>query len=207
MDDVLVSRKLLKRAVAILTSQGFSVWSDLAEDLRSALDEQDMTLDERMKSAGMFSIEEMMAGPPIDSIIRHSGVCDMASYGEWLDIEYRSFTRMQARMELDGKEDDELYEWVLAHAAVFRAARVNFKAALAGEVVALRENGRLHQRLREEQAYVSELAGENTELERQLTALRQPVADEREAFEEWCWTHDHFTDGKGVPLGWLPFHE
>jgi len=21
----------------------------------------------------------------------------------------------------------------------------------------------------------------------------------------WCWTHDHFTDGKGKPIGWLPF--
>lgn len=20
----------------------------------------------------------------------------------------------------------------------------------------------------------------------------------------WCWEHDHFTDGKGVPIGWLP---
>jgi hypothetical protein len=24
-------------------------------------------------------------------------------------------------------------------------------------------------------------------------------------FVGWCWTHDHFTDGKGKPVGWLPF--
>ncbi|NVZ61220.1 hypothetical protein HX867_03920 [Pseudomonas gingeri] len=23
-------------------------------------------------------------------------------------------------------------------------------------------------------------------------------------FAGWCWTHDHFTEGKGTPLGWLP---
>lgn len=24
-------------------------------------------------------------------------------------------------------------------------------------------------------------------------------------FVGWRWTHDHFTDGKGKPIGWLPF--
>lgn len=23
-------------------------------------------------------------------------------------------------------------------------------------------------------------------------------------FAGWCWTHDHFTEGKGKPVGWLP---
>lgn len=23
----------------------------------------------------------------------------------------------------------------------------------------------------------------------------------------WCWSHDHFTEGKGVPVGWLPMLE
>lgn len=23
-------------------------------------------------------------------------------------------------------------------------------------------------------------------------------------FAGWCWTHDHFTEGKGMPVGWLP---
>ena len=23
-------------------------------------------------------------------------------------------------------------------------------------------------------------------------------------FVGWCWTHDHFTDGKGTVVGWLP---
>ena len=23
-------------------------------------------------------------------------------------------------------------------------------------------------------------------------------------FAGWCWTHDHFTEGRGKPVGWLP---
>ncbi len=23
-------------------------------------------------------------------------------------------------------------------------------------------------------------------------------------FAGWCWTHDHFTEGQGMPIGWLP---
>lgn len=23
-------------------------------------------------------------------------------------------------------------------------------------------------------------------------------------FAGWCWTHDHFNEGKGTPVGWLP---
>lgn len=26
-------------------------------------------------------------------------------------------------------------------------------------------------------------------------------------FAGWCWSHDHFTEGKGTPIGWLPFHQ
>lgn len=26
-------------------------------------------------------------------------------------------------------------------------------------------------------------------------------------FAGWCWSHDHFTEGKGVPVGWLPMLE
>ena len=29
--------------------------------------------------------------------------------------------------------------------------------------------------------------------------------EDRWQFAGWCWTHDCYTQGKGVPLGWLPF--
>lgn len=24
-------------------------------------------------------------------------------------------------------------------------------------------------------------------------------------FAGWCWTHDHFSQGSGTPVGWLPW--
>lgn len=29
--------------------------------------------------------------------------------------------------------------------------------------------------------------------------------EDRWQFAGWCWSHDHFVEGKGVPVGWLPF--
>lgn len=26
-------------------------------------------------------------------------------------------------------------------------------------------------------------------------------------FAGWCWSHDHYTQGAGKVVGWLPFHE
>jgi hypothetical protein len=26
-------------------------------------------------------------------------------------------------------------------------------------------------------------------------------------FAGWCWSHDHFTEGKGTPVGWLPMFD
>lgn len=28
--------------------------------------------------------------------------------------------------------------------------------------------------------------------------------EDRWQFAGWCWSHDHFVEGKGVPVGWLP---
>ncbi|MCG6541719.1 hypothetical protein MCB86_16725 [Pseudomonas sp. KSR10] len=28
--------------------------------------------------------------------------------------------------------------------------------------------------------------------------------EDRWQFAGWCWSHDHFTEGKGTPVGWLP---
>ena len=31
-----------------------------------------------------------------------------------------------------------------------------------------------------------------------------PDDDDNWQFAGWCWDHDHFTEGKGTPVGWLP---
>lgn len=90
------------------------------------------TLAERMKAAGMMTVDELIAGAPLDAFHRHAGVNSLETFGQWLEMRRREYASMQARRTLDKREDDELYEWVLAHAGVFGEAHINFKAAMAG---------------------------------------------------------------------------
>lgn len=90
---------------------------------------QEETLADRMRAAGMLTIDEMMNKTPLDGFIRHAGVHDLDSYGQWLDMKCRDFLTMQAKRELNKDPEDDMYEWVIAHAAAFQEARINFNAA------------------------------------------------------------------------------
>lgn len=96
--------------------------------LSTALD-SDATLDERMVAAGMYSVAQVLAGKPLDAFIRHAGVSDLRTYEQWLDMKRAGFVKLQARLELAGREHDELYEWVMSHAAAFSEVAINFRAA------------------------------------------------------------------------------
>lgn len=89
----------------------------------------DADLDTRMKAAGMFSAAQMLAGTPIDAFRKHAQVKDLDTFGQWLDLKCLEYVKMQARFELEKRRDDELYDWAVAHCAVFLETRVNFKAA------------------------------------------------------------------------------
>lgn len=89
----------------------------------------DTNLDARMREAGMTPLSEMLASIPLARWLTHTGVNDMKSFEAWLCMRREEMLRMQATMELDKREDDELYEWVIAHAAVFTEVLCNFRAA------------------------------------------------------------------------------
>ena len=92
-----------------------------------------MSLDERMRAAGMMPLSEMLEKSPLGKFSAHAGVTDLASFEEWLQMQRKEFLRMQAEMTLDNKEDDELYEWVIAHNAVLGAVIANFRQATGRE--------------------------------------------------------------------------
>lgn len=97
-----------------------------------ALD-SDASLDARMQAAGMFSVTQILAGKPIDAFIRHAGVSDLRTFDQWLGMKRAEFVKLQARFELAKREDDELYEWVMSHAATFSEVMINFKSAYRQE--------------------------------------------------------------------------
>jgi len=87
------------------------------------------SLDERMIEAGMIPVSEILKGRPIDKFMHHTGVVDIDTFGQWLEMRYSEMLRMQARMKLEGREEDELYEWVMSHCASLGEVRVNFREA------------------------------------------------------------------------------
>lgn len=90
------------------------------------------TLDERMKAAGMFSVDEMMGVTPLTRWKVQVGMTDLDAFGEWLDRKASEYLRMKAAYDLGDKDEkDDLYEWVLAHAGAFSSIRENFRAAIA----------------------------------------------------------------------------
>jgi hypothetical protein len=89
----------------------------------------DANLDLRMREAGMTPLSEMLASIPLGKWLTHTSVKDMKSFEAWICMRREEMLRMQVRMELDNRKDDELYEWVIAHAAVFTEVLCNFRAA------------------------------------------------------------------------------
>lgn len=120
-----------------ITKAGHETIDDLAaerDELKAKLMHQEVeagTLAERMKAAGMMTVNELLAGAPLDAFHRHAGVNSLETFGQWLEMRRREYVTMQASRTLDKREDDDLYEWVLAHAGVFGEVHVNFKAAMA----------------------------------------------------------------------------
>lgn len=88
-------------------------------------------LEIRMINAGMMPLSEMMAGTPLDQLKANSGVVDLSTFSTWLSMRHEEMLRLRIRLELDEKQDDELYEWAIAHTAVLGEVMANFRAATA----------------------------------------------------------------------------
>lgn len=90
----------------------------------------DSDLDARMLAAGMMPVSKMLESSALNKFFAHAGVTDLESFEQWIQMQRKEFISMQARMTLDGKEEeDDLYEWVVAHNAVLGAVMANFRQA------------------------------------------------------------------------------
>lgn len=88
-----------------------------------------MGLNERMKEAGMMPVAEMLERSSLGRFSAHAGVTDLESFEQWIQQQRKEFLQMQARMTLDGEEENELFEWVVPHNAVLGAVMANFRQA------------------------------------------------------------------------------
>lgn len=89
-----------------------------------------LDLAERMKAAGMQTVDQMVAGLTANPLLLQKEVVDLESFEAWLEMEYRRFVGMQAERQLQKQDDDEMFEWILAHAAVYGDVLANFRQAM-----------------------------------------------------------------------------
>jgi hypothetical protein len=91
-------------------------------------DSEIIELDKKMIAVGMIPLSQMLKSSPLGKYAVHKGVDNLALFEQWLDMRFKEMMKMKARMLLAKKEDDELFEWVLAHAAVLGEIRTQFNA-------------------------------------------------------------------------------
>jgi hypothetical protein len=84
-------------------------------------------LDKQLKAAGMITLSECLKSNPIGKYAVHKDVDNLERFEQWLDMRFTEMMKMKSRMLLAKKEDDELFEWVLAHAAVLGEIRTQFQ--------------------------------------------------------------------------------
>ncbi len=89
-----------------------------------------MSIDDELKAAGMLTVSELMEGHPLKGFLVHRGVNDLDKFSQWLDMRTKEMLDMKARMNLDKRDDGELFEWVLSHCAILQEVRINFNAAI-----------------------------------------------------------------------------
>ena len=94
----------------------------------------DDVLDARLRQHGMVSLADLLANKR-GALMLHAGVTDMPSFAQWLRMRFEEMQRMRLSLEVDAKdtgvapEENELYEWVLAHAAVLGEVLAHFEKA------------------------------------------------------------------------------
>jgi len=89
-----------------------------------------MSLDDELKANGMLTVDELISGQPIDGFVANAGVVNLSTFVEWLDMRTKEMLTIKARMLLDKNDENDLFEWVLAHSAAFNEVRVNLKKAM-----------------------------------------------------------------------------
>ena len=91
-----------------------------------------MNIDEKLKKAGLLTVDEIMSGQQLDGFIKDVGVKNLVTFKQWLDSRVEEMLKLKVRLIIN-KDDPELLEWVSAHCAAFYEVRVNLNAAYKGE--------------------------------------------------------------------------
>lgn len=103
------------------------------ERLKEELGQHDGDINERMAALGMIPLDKLLSEPPTPFFV-HIAMKDMDTFKWWVESKNREYTTMRMRYETGNRDkDDDLYEWVFAHSAVFGSIADSLRAALSKE--------------------------------------------------------------------------
>lgn len=89
-------------------------------------------LDIKMKDLGMIPLSKMLNTNPMGIYGTHKNVNNLVQFEQWLNMRFEEMMKLKVSMILNKKEDDEMYEWVLSHAAVLGEIKSQFNACKNG---------------------------------------------------------------------------
>lgn len=94
-------------------------------------------LDKKLKAMGLLTLSHCLKPENASPLMVHAGVKDMATFEEWLQMRYQECMSMKVQMTVDNRIEDEMFEWVMSHAAVYGEVLANFNRAKTAEFIAL----------------------------------------------------------------------
>lgn len=87
-----------------------------------------------MERAGMIPIAQLLSDDgSLNMFAENVHINNLEDFHEWLQSRAKEFLELQATLELKKNDDHPLFEWALAHAAVFREVLMNFRRAMRKE--------------------------------------------------------------------------
>lgn len=107
--------------------QHFSDWMSDLRRVKELSPDAIEKLDQRMREANMITYSTMMRTVADNKFIGHAQVRSLEQFVQWLEMRYGESVSLQAQLQMEGKEDDELFEWTIAHVAIFKEVITNFK--------------------------------------------------------------------------------
>jgi len=127
INDVIESMELKFTSGNTIDVSRSSITREEWEVLRKSCQIPKKSIDEQMKDAGMMSVDQMMDGLTKNPFMLQAEVVDRDSFESWLESKCREYSKMQANLQLSGDDEDEMFEWTLAHAAVYKSVLSNLR--------------------------------------------------------------------------------
>lgn len=88
----------------------------------------EVDINEALIARGMYTVAELLNGElPTDSYKISRDVTDYDSFTAWLEAQLKQYTIMRLKYETGFEKQDDMYEWVFSHSAVYKDVILNWK--------------------------------------------------------------------------------